>query len=157
MGAGAEASAGGEAEGRDAANGAADHARRPDGLIFDAVITRREGRIFLLITERREIESGAPRITMADGRALPAWLRHLGRGVIAGSPPEGLETIRLRISAMVEGAIVSEIIEVEPQDAVIQSHRPFRESPGARPGFSAALRAKSADAETEALALALAQ
>jgi VCBS repeat-containing protein len=153
-------------DGRDDANAEADRAIGSAGhdaaggelghyIVVDAVV--REGTIYVQITDNRG--PGARdaiseyRVTQADGRALPDWLRIVQKGVLIGERPAGIETIDLAILATTaDGEVIEEIVTIDLKTGeVIRKDSPAAERTGSL--FSEQLTVELLGPEREATRL----
>jgi hypothetical protein len=85
-------------------------------IIVDAMI--REGTIYVQLSDRGAPAAGDAisdyRVTLADGRALPEWLRIAQKGVLIGERPPQIESIDLAIVATTrDGQLIEEFVTID--------------------------------------------
>jgi VCBS repeat-containing protein len=124
-------------------------------IVVDAMI--HQGTIYVQLTD-----GGAPvvgdaiadyRVTLADGRALPDWLRITQKGVLIGERPVSIDTVGLAILATTrDGQLIEEYVTIDLRTGEVKrTEKPEGETTGSL--FSEQIMAELNDGEAEAAAL----
>ena len=91
-------------------------------LVFESLVRERTLVLRITTEDHKQSEAGVEyRVMQADGRPLPSWLDRVGGDLIVGKHPPSVETIELRVTAILpDGTTVTRHVTIQTSTGEIQ-------------------------------------